>query len=120
MRRLKQFAHAVWSVATGIFTVLVAALRLAFGTLRILRGGSLLAFDFARSRRSLKSGVLHCPRGHAIETEGGVYQCAKCGFTYRGSILLCANPECMSPVTQYVDCPDCGISVRNPYRWGRP
>lgn len=120
MRLVKQLAGAVWSLAKGAFAVAVAGWRFVFGALGFLHGGSLLAFDFAKSRRSLKAGVLHCPRGHAIETEGGVYQCSRCSFTYSGSLLLCRNPECTAPVTPYVDCPDCGISVRNPYRWGRP
>ena len=120
MRRLRQLLRLAWSLARAVFATLVAAWSLLFGALRALRGGSLTAFDFVKARRSLRGGVLHCERGHAIETEGGVYQCGRCSFTYRGSLLVCGNPECPSPVTQYVDCPDCGLSVRNPYRWGRP
>lgn len=120
MRVMRTLGRAAWSLAKAAFAVLVAAWSVTIRTLRALSGGSLLALDFVRSRRSLAGGMLRCPRGHEIETEGGVYQCTRCSFTYRGSMLLCCNPECPSPVTAYLDCPDCGLSVRNPYRWGRP
>lgn len=120
MHLLRRLPRIVWSLADHSFSMLVAIWRLLFGALGVLREAERVAVDFVRSRRSLRHGTLHCPRGHAIETEGGVYQCGRCSFTYRGSILLCANPECPSPVTQFLDCPDCGLSVRTPYRWGRP
>lgn len=119
MRLVRTCLRTAWSLARGTFALLVSAWRAAFGAVRALIGGSFLAYDFAKSRRSLRGGVLHCPRGHAVETEGGVYQCSRCGFAYRGSILYCGNPECPAPITQFLDCPDCGLSVRNPYRWGR-
>lgn len=76
-------------------------------------------FDANQARNSIQNGILHCPEGHPIPTEGEVYECVTCNFTYIGSIWICANPECKA-VTIYVNCPVCGISVRNPYRWGRP
>lgn len=62
---------------------------------------------------------VRCPRGHVIELTGGPFACGLCGFVYEGHILRCENPECGAP-TSYVDCPTCGLSTRNPYRWGNP
>jgi len=77
--------------------------------------------DLVRSRRALRGGVLRCPLGHEVPTEGGTYECESCGFVYGGasaSIWRCGNPEC-GAVTPFVACPVCSLSCRNPYRWGR-
>jgi hypothetical protein len=97
-----------------------AALRLAIGVPRAAFSAIRILADAARSRRRLKGGVFHCPEGHEVETEGQTYRCDACGFTYGGhaaSIWLCGNPAC-GAVTPWVDCPTCGLSCRNPYRWG--
>ena len=76
--------------------------------------------DFVAARLASRGGTLHCPNGHDVPLDGEVYECQACRFCYRGSsILRCGNPECAA-VTPYVNCPTCGLSVRNPYRWGRP
>lgn len=75
--------------------------------------------DAGKAAGSVYDGQLRCPRGHPVPLSGGMYECAECGFVYEGSILQCGNPEC-SAGTSYVNCPECGLSVRNPYRWGRP
>ena len=80
---------------------------------------SVKIFDANRALQTVQGGALHCPEGHLIETEDEAYECTVCNYTYIGSIWICANPECRA-VTPYVNCPICGISVRNPYRWGRP
>lgn len=63
-------------------------------------------------------GLAHmatCPEGHEFATTG-VQTCGACGWTWQGSIWRCTNPECPSPVTAFVGCPECGLSVRNPFR----
>lgn len=75
--------------------------------------------DAAEAAASVHEGQLRCPRGHAVPLSGGIYQCAECGYVYEGSILQCGNPEC-GATTPYVNCPECGLSARNPYRCGRP
>ena len=74
--------------------------------------------DANLARQTIQNGVLHCPEGHPVPTEGEVYECSACGYTYIGSIWICGNAECRA-VTTYTNCPMCGISIRNPYRWGR-
>lgn len=76
------------------------------------------AFDVVRGRFVMRGGVLHCPAGHEVPTRG-VYECNVCSFTYRGSPWVCGNVECRAR-TPFVDCPECGLSCRNPYRFGRP
>jgi len=76
--------------------------------------------DVAKASHSLEDGILHCPRGHEVQLEGQVYECSACGYVYEGSFLRCPNPECQAPVTSFVNCPTCGLSVRNPYRYGAP
>ena len=116
---LRRIAMVFYEVAKHAFSLLTVAWRVVFGTARALRAGGILAYDVAKSRRAMRGGYLHCPRGHVVELEGGVYECSRCGFRYSGSVLLCGNPEC-GATTSYVDCPDCHLSVRNPYRVGRP
>lgn len=84
----------------------------------LLRNTFLVTTDIRRGRQSLEQGELVCPRGHRFPVAGGVYHCEGCGFVYEGSALRCANPEC-GATTPYINC-HCGLSVRNPYRWGRP
>lgn len=95
-------------VAEGIWWLCYAARQF------MLIGG-----DAVKSRRSLTGGVLHCPEGHPVTTEGDLYECQLCGFIYEGSVWICANPEC-GAITTYVKCPTCRRGIRNPYRWGRP
>ena len=98
-----------------------AAVRCAF-VLGGLAWTALAAIsDFVRARRALRGGVLHCPVGHEVATEGDTYECASCGYRYGGqhaSIWECGNVECQA-ITPFVSCPTCGLSCRNPYRWGR-
>jgi|GEM_PF-3242817 len=96
----------------------VGLARTVVGLGRFLRSGFFVTTDVARARRSLEHGYLICPRGHRFPVSGEVYQCERCGFVYEGSALRCANPEC-GATTPFVNC-HCGLSVRNPYRWGRP
>ncbi len=111
--------------ATWLLGRLIAlAWNVLFDLLGMAGRAVLVTFDFVKARRSLPAGTLVCPNGHSIPTEGGTYSCTKCGFVYGGSsasIWICGNPECHA-VTPYVNCIeiDCGLSVRNPYRWGRP
>lgn len=109
-------------ICRGLFNLLVAlfegVLWIGFFLCQLLVKTS----DLVRGLRSFKDGVLICPRGHEVPTEGGTYACQSCGYAYGGdgiSIWQCPNPECRA-VTPYVYCPTCGLSVRNPYRWGRP
>lgn len=106
------FLLAVEIVETG--------LRLAFALPRVLATGLRIAGDVREARRALRGGTLHCPIGHEVATEQETYACDACGFVYggkRASIWICGNPEC-GAITPYVSCPTCGLSCRNPYRWG--
>lgn len=75
--------------------------------------------DAGKAIGSVKDRMLSCPLGHMVPLSGGIYECQACGFVYQGSILQCENPECQA-ITPYINCPECHLSVRNPYRWGRP
>lgn len=102
------------------FTVLSTLVEVGLWTLYSVGRMLAIGSDAARVPLRLPGGVLRCPAGHAIPTEGAdqTYQCAGCGFVYRGgSVWVCANPEC-GATTPYTNCPTCGLSVRNPYRWG--
>ncbi|MFA5061675.1 MAG: hypothetical protein WC526_00835 [Patescibacteria group bacterium] len=124
-------------------TVLVMPLKLLWWTIRITARLALLllesafwlfhavrwlvtiADDFFKAKRLMPAGELHCPRGHLVlpAREKQVAKCEACGWTFEASgfdILVCKNPECVSPQTSYINCPTCGLSVRNPYRLGRP
>lgn len=101
---------AVFVVTTAMEAVLWLGLGL-FGLVVRIR-------DARLARRNSRDGDLHCPKGHVVPIENGTYECGACGFIYQGSILRCANPECRA-VTPYINCPECTLSVRNPYRYGR-
>lgn len=107
---------AFWLVIDVVEAVLRVALALPSVAWRAFR----VTRDLARSRHALRGGVLHCPAGHEVPTEGDVYECHGCGFVYggrRASIWECGNPECRA-ITPDVRCSTCGLSCRNPYRWG--
>ena len=101
-----------WPVTAGI-------LVLVFWIYKVAVGGGEWLLDFMHGRASRVDTAVRCPRGHIIETEGDVYQCDGCGWVYMGSILVCENVEC-NALTLFLNCHECGLSVRNPYRWGRP
>jgi hypothetical protein len=68
--------------------------------------------------KAARAGVVHCPDGHPIHVGMGntVHACDACGFRYRGSPLLCPNPECEAPIAGHVNCPTCALSVASPFR----
>jgi hypothetical protein len=100
-----------WKTAVFLFELLFWSLRKTWHLGQV-------ATDFVRAEQSMRDGQLHCPNGHAVPTEG-IFECGACKFTYAGSVWLCGNPECQA-TTPYTNCPICGLSVRNPNRWGRP
>ena len=109
----------MWWFVTLIVTVVLLALEGIFWLVVTAASIAVKAGDAIGAAASVKEGTLCCPRGHAIPLCNGTYECAACKFTYEGSILKCGNPEC-GATTPYINCPECGLSVRNPYRWGRP
>lgn len=111
--------HAVLVVMKALVEVAVFLAENVFGLLRAVRRSVAAGLDALHNLPALTSGVLRCPRGHAVPTDGERYECTVCGFTYEGSVWVCGNPEC-GAVTPYTDCPTCGLSVRSPYRWGEP
>jgi hypothetical protein len=112
MKLVDQLARALVSVSLG-------AGEAVFWVCHGVRRSTAIAGDVAASLATHRGGILRCPRGHAVPIDGEVYQCQACGFTYAGgSVFLCANPECPSPLTPYTNCPTCGLSVRNPWRYG--
>lgn len=101
---------------TAIEVPIVAA-EAGYWTIYGLGKGAVISKDFIKARCQTKQGKLRCPRGHAVPTEGEVYLCQVCGFVYTGSVWRCANPECRA-ITPFCNCPECGLSIRNPYRYG--
>lgn len=113
----RMFRFALLLVRGLVFlavTILEAVLWVGF----VFWGLVVRGLDVRAARRSLSRGKLHCPKGHVVPLENGTYECGECGFVYQGSILRCGNPECRA-TTPYVNCPECGLSVRNPNRYGR-
>lgn len=109
-----------------VFALLVGtveiSLRLSAGLVGLGWSALLALIDFGRSRRALGGGTFRCPVGHEVPTEGDAYECSACGYVYGGktaSIWECGNVECKA-ITPYISCTTCGLSCRNPYRWGRP
>lgn len=102
-----------WNLAVG---AVEAGFWVGHGAVRVAD----IAVDAVRARRAMRGGVLHCPRGHAIEVEDATWECSACRWVWRGDPWTCRNPECESPDTVYVNCPTCGLSQRSPYRWGSP
>ena len=113
--------RAVLRVVDVLVGVIIMLGRILSSLLRALARFLVGAHDFLLARWHLRGGVLHCPAGHLVPTEGGTYECAACNYVYngKGSIWICGNVECRA-VTPFINCPDCGLSCRNPYRWGRP
>jgi len=119
--RLGNAVRISWLLVRFALRAIAMAWHVVFGALSLTRRGGLVLYDASKARHSLREGALTCPRGHSLVTEGAdvVFSCAKCGFVYEdGSAWICSNPECQA-VTPYINCA-CGLSVRNPFRWGRP
>lgn len=108
----------MWLITVFVRALLIA-MEAVFWIMSLTWGLFVKVADATGAAAAVKDGVLRCPRGHAIPLSAGTYECAACKFTYEGSILKCGNPECGAS-TPYINCPECGLSVRNPYRWGRP
>lgn len=117
------------SVVSLAKKVIAKTLKLAFVCLRFFAKaivaiaaaawrGCFVAADAAHSRHLVRGQLLRCPRGHLTPLHG-VFECTKCGYVYDGTVLKCANPECHA-TTAHVACSVCGLSIRSPYRWGRP
>lgn len=112
----------IWRLPWLLVRLVVQAWHAVFFILERSFHAALFGVDLVHARKALRGGNLHCPNGHRIATEGGTYACAGCGFVYGGpaaSIWVCGNPECHA-TTPYVNCGECGLSARNPYRYGRP
>lgn len=108
----------VSAVVEGLLTALEAVLWACWSLLQL---ATWLVHALQGRQRVLPDTeglALVCPQGHEVPTEGGLYQCSRCFYTYEGSMLVCENPECRAS-TAFIDCPTCGLSVRNPYRWGK-
>lgn len=102
-------------VVLGIVRLAVLLVAITAGALGLGR----IVVHMLGAMRSLQGGGVRCPRGHVVPLAGERYTCTRCSYTYEGSALQCPNPECRA-VTVHLDCPTCGLSIRNPYRWGRP
>ncbi len=125
MKRAKATKRSVlgicWTLARFLFRAVEVAWHVVFELLGFTTRSGLVLYAAARARRIFPGGMLTCPRGHAVVTDGAdvVFSCSQCGFVYEGgSAWICSNPECQA-VTPYINCA-CGLSIRNPFRWGRP
>lgn len=105
----KAALKATWYTAVGVSAATFHGAHLA-------GKGLGLAADYARAQRSMRDGDVVCEQGHVIDTTG-VFECSACHWVWRGSIWLCPNPECGAS-TPFALCQDCGLAVRNPYRYG--
>ena len=121
--------HFFFSLLHAAFSLLWFTARLAYRGTVLGAEGIFWAGHGARSLAGLgvhalkaasvaSTGVVHCPDGHEIEVGKSrtVHACDSCGFRYRGSPLLCPNPECEAPVASHVNCPTCALSVPSPFR----
>jgi hypothetical protein len=133
MSSKKKHGHSAVHQARSLFG---SALRLAWFLTRLSYRGLVLVAEGifwgvhgvrslvhlgAHSIKTAKvaaTGIVHCPDGHAIPIGKGntVHACDSCGFRYRGSPLLCPNPECEAPIASHVNCPTCALSVHSPFR----
>ena len=112
------------ALARLLVAILLVAAEGVFWLRHGLREVRLFIRDALAGRRALADGTLRCPRGHTVfPVEDEMYECASCGFRYEvgegRSIWECPNVEC-GATTPFVHCPTCWLSVRNPWRWGRP
>ena len=119
MKSFFNLLKAVAMLAVALVLILIEAVFWVLAGIRLL---FTVISGLWHARRALGRGEAVCPRGHVFLLAGQVYECSACGYTYEatGSLLLCPNPECNAPVASFVNCPTCGLSVRNPFRWGKP
>lgn len=108
----------LWFIITAASSLFVAFLEGFIWLGHGLKQFILIGGDAWRARPTLLSGTYRCPAGHLIDTDT-VSECQACGFRYQGSLWRCANPECQA-ITPFTNCPTCALSLRNPWRWGRP
>ncbi len=120
MRFLSTLLKFALGMVRLAFKVCVLLVEGAFWTRLVARGAKDVLVDATRGLPALTGAPLECPEGHLFDPEGAVYRCEACGWTYRGSPWTCPNPECSASTSPYTNCPICGLSVRNPARWGRP
>lgn len=108
---------AIHGLLAFMLRLIVAAIELLWWLVYLLRQARDHIIDALRAWRRTRGGELRCDCGSVVETEG-VFECGACGYTYEGTVWQCGNPEC-GATTSYTEC-RCGLSVRSPYRWGRP
>ena len=101
-----------------LWSLTVGTVELVFWVLHLFGRAFFVVVDIFRAGKSMRGGELRCPNGHLIPMEAKA-ECEACHFIYEGSLLACPNPECQAPNTAFLNCPECRVSVRNPFRWGR-
>lgn len=104
-----------WLAAKGTWHASVLAANFGFWGAHAAGKGVGLAYDLAKAP-SVEDGDVRCPRGHLVPTMG-IWRCATCDYIWEGSGWLCPNKNCRAP-TSHLNCPECSLSVRNPYRLG--
>jgi hypothetical protein len=115
MKLLVSITKVTFNIAVGVFVAV------CWGLFSLMKASAVVS-DFARAHPwHLRPEVL-CPLGHTIPTNtemsGAFYECQSCHWVAQGSYWgPCGNPECCSTAA-FIGCPTCGLSVRNPYRWG--
>ena len=105
----KSAVKGAWHTAVGVSAA-------TFWGAHVAGKGVALAADYAHSRRAMRDGAVVCEQGHEVNTTG-IFECSACHWVWRGSIWLCPNPECGAS-TPFALCQECGLAVRNPYRYG--
>lgn len=114
---VKGLAKVTWGLTKATWEVGSTAAEATFWAGHVGKNAVVKSVDLYRACRTMTTDALVCPKGHTIPTTG-VFECRACGFVYQGSAFQCQNPECRA-TTSYLNCPECHLSVRNPFRWGR-
>lgn len=114
---LKLAVHVAKLLFSVAVAAVVAVLWLCLGAAKSMN----IIKDLQKAKPWRLRSEVTCPRGHLIPTHsdvsGAFYRCESCHWTSEGSYWVCGNPMCNS-VAEFIDCPTCGLSTRNPYRWG--
>lgn len=105
---------ALWLVGA----VIVGVAEGLFWCLSLARTVLVGSADFIGGQWRTRGAKMHCPAGHRFSLNDLDLECQGCGYRYRGSALRCPNRECPEPSAAWVNCPQCTLSCRSPYRLG--
>lgn len=108
-------AKATGLALKGAWHGSVTAANVGFWGAHAAGKGAALAYDWAKAPQ-VEGGDVRCPRDHVLPTIA-IWRCASCDYVWEGSGWICPNRNC-GAATSHLNCPECSLSVRNPYRLG--